>query len=291
MHPGAIAGARAALALVAALQGEAEPPRASACPSHEAVWANVAALVGRERVEAARPALTLEDLGDRYRVVVAGRAHDYADPARDCGKRAEIAAVFVGLTLWPLEVAAPPEPPHPPPPPPPRTPVALDLAPWVGVAVAQGQGGPTRAAGARLGVAFLRPRLGFVAGVGAELPVGLDLHGVPVDEQRFPVDLGMRLHGATERVGLAFDLGGVASIVRAAPSGGASTTWLDAGARAAATVELFPGQRSGRPGYFLMIFAQMSPFARSLGLEPDGVVGHASWLRAGAALGVSWKIR
>jgi hypothetical protein len=288
MHPGAIAGARAVLALVAALQGEAAPPPAPACPSHEAVWADVATLVGRERALAARPELSLEDLGDRYRVVVAGRAHDYADPARDCSKRAEIAAVFVGLTLWPLEVAPPPE---PPPPPPPRTPVALDLAPWLGVAVAQGQGGPARAAGARLGVAVVGPRLGLVAGVGAELPVGLDLRGVPVDEQRFPVDLGARLRGATERVGLAFDLGGVASIVRAAPSGGASTTWVDAGARAAATVELFAGRKNGRLGYFLTVFAEMSPFARSLGLEPDGVVGHASWLRAGAALGVSWQIR
>jgi hypothetical protein len=119
----------------------------------------------------------------------------------------------------------------------------------------------------------------------------LDLRGVPVNEQRFPVDLGVRLHGATDRVGLAFDLGGVASIVRAAPSGGAATTWVDGAARAAATAQLFPAQRGGRPGYFLTVFAEMSPFARSLGLEPDGVVGHASWLRAGAALGVSWKIR
>jgi hypothetical protein len=286
MFPGAATGlAHAALAL-ASLVAESGTARAEpSCPSAAAVWTGVGALVGHERVAAqeARPTLTLDDLGDSYRVTVAGRAHEYADPARDCERRAQVAAVFVGLTLWPLEMSA--APPEPPPPPQPHRAVAVELAPWFGVALASGDSGAAPAAGASLRVAVMGPagRLGVVAGAGANWPLSLELAGAPVDERRFPFDLGVRLRSGSERLALTLDAAVVAAVVRAGPA-----TWVDPGARAAARLDLAVATKLS---VFIGIFAEASPFARELALEPDGVVGRASWLRTGGTFGISWKIR
>lgn len=269
------------LALAAVPDGGSAP---SACPSAAAVWSGVAALVGQERVatQEARPTLTLDDLGDLYRVTVAGRAHEYADPARDCQRRAQVAAVFVGLTLWPLEMTAP-EP--APPPPAARRGVTLELAPWLGLALASGNDGAAPAAGASLRVAVMGTsgRLGVVVGAGASWPVSLELAGAPVEERRFPFDLGLRLRSGGQRLALAFDAALVAAIVRAGPA-----TWVDAAGRAALRLEL---PVATNLSVFIGIFVDASPFARELALEPDGVVGRATWLRTGGTLGISWKIR
>jgi hypothetical protein len=63
------------------------------------------------------------DLGDRYVVTAAGQSNLYTDPARDCGERARVAAVFIALALNPPVV--PQVPPGPvPAPPPERSPAA-----------------------------------------------------------------------------------------------------------------------------------------------------------------------
>ncbi|HVZ71470.1 MAG TPA: hypothetical protein VHJ20_03770 [Polyangia bacterium] len=282
--------ARVTLALFAAAQGGAAPP--SACPGTDAVWTNVAGLVGAERVgtPATRPTVLLDDLGDRYRVTVAGRAHEYADPKRDCAKRAEVAAVFVGLTLWPLALAAPP--PTPPPPPPPPAPVgpevSVALGPWAGVAVASGQGGPAGAFGLRARVSVMGARFGGVAGVGADWPTRLTLRGVPVDEQRVPADAGVRARVGGERVSVAGELGLLATLLTVGPAGGARTRSLDLGARAGATVEIGFHRRAA---FFMGAFAELSPAPRRLAFEPDGPVGRASGLRAGGIAGISLRLR
>ena len=44
-------------------------------------------------------------------------------------------------------------------------------------------------------------------------------------------------------------------------------------------------------GVFLGAFAEISPFPRRLAFAPDGVVGRASYLRAGGLVGVSLWIQ
>jgi hypothetical protein len=288
MFPGAATGlAHAALALASLVAESGTAPAEPGCPSAAAVWTGVGALVGQERVAAqdARPSLTLDDLGDKYRVTVAGRAHEYADPARDCERRAQVAAVFVGLTLWPLEMSAAPKPEPPPPAPPHRT-VALELAPWLGLALASGHSGAAPAAGASLRAAVMGPagRLGVVAGAGVSWPVSLELAGAPVQERRFPFDLGVRLRAGGAQLALTLDAAVVAALVRAGPG---PSTWIDAGARAGARLDLAVASQLS---IFIGVFAEASPRARELALEPDGVVGRASWLRAGGTFGISWKM-
>src|ERR1700749_3670111 len=91
--------------MLAMLAGEggatptAAPAAVSACPDAAAVWAAASGLVGGRRLEpAARATLRVEDLGERYRVSIAGRAREVADAERDCTRRVQVAAVFVALT-------------------------------------------------------------------------------------------------------------------------------------------------------------------------------------------------
>jgi hypothetical protein len=125
-------------------------------------------------------------------------------------------------------------------------------------------------------------RFGVVLGAGASWPISLELAGAPVDERRFPFDLGVRLRTG-DRLALALDAALVTAVVRAGAS-----TWVDLGGRAAARLEL-----SLAPNLFVFLglFAEASPAPRELALEPDGVVGQATWLRTGGTLGISWKIR
>jgi hypothetical protein len=67
--------------------------------------------------------------------------------------------------------------------------------------------------------------------------------------------------------------------------GGGSSTVVDWGARAGGILSL--GNRRLVP--FMGVFADMSFAPRAVALVPDGVIGHASWLRAGATAGVVWR--
>jgi len=76
----------------------AEAPR---CPDRAAVTAALAAITSDSdhASSTARADWRLEDLGERYRVGVAGRSREYTDPARNCRARAQVAAVFIMLSL------------------------------------------------------------------------------------------------------------------------------------------------------------------------------------------------
>jgi hypothetical protein len=55
-----------------------------------------------------RPAV-VDDLGDRYRIVIAGATRQFDDPRRDCSERARVIAVFIALNA--REAPVPPAPP------------------------------------------------------------------------------------------------------------------------------------------------------------------------------------
>ncbi len=85
----------------------------SNCPDADAVWANVVKLVpsAAPLLLAARPRVTIVDLGDRYRVSVTAERglleRVYQDAARECDKRTRFAAEFIVLALLPPVITDP----------------------------------------------------------------------------------------------------------------------------------------------------------------------------------------
>ncbi|HEY3592402.1 MAG TPA: hypothetical protein VGL13_00950, partial [Polyangiaceae bacterium] len=161
------------------------------------------------------------DLGDRFRVSVAGHSREYEDATRDCAERARIAAVFLALTLSPPEI--PIEPARPPPTPAPPRPAAREAVgphpfapranmgalPWGRFeAAGRFEGAPSLgdAQGFFEGGAMVRMALGWSASWGVELGLGLlasrivQLDAVRAREQRFPFEIGLRFRTVTGAV-------------------------------------------------------------------------------------------
>lgn len=76
----------------------------SDCPHAEATWRALQSLLGPQRMQLALgrstpPWASVVDYGESYEVQFAGKGRLYSDPARNCEKRAQVAAVFVSLRL------------------------------------------------------------------------------------------------------------------------------------------------------------------------------------------------
>ncbi|HTA20950.1 MAG TPA: hypothetical protein VK989_16765 [Polyangia bacterium] len=258
------------------------------CPDADVVWAGATALVGAARLPPVdkRPTLQIDDLGARYRVAIAGRSREVVDEARDCGRRAQVAAVFVALTLAPPEGPAPEAPtPTPAAPPTKRLPVRLEAAPTLGASLLAA---PDRAAtvGGLVRVALGGGRIAALAGVGASFGAHADDAPGHVRERRFSADAGARLGGRWQGLEAGLDVEAVAAWLQVAPSGGASTGTVDVGGRLGGIVTLGHGRVMPIFGFSIDI----SALPRALALEPDGVVGHTSWLRASGFAGVALRL-
>ncbi|HEX4405687.1 MAG TPA: hypothetical protein VH560_12705 [Polyangia bacterium] len=264
------------------------PAAPGRCPDADVVWAGVTALVGAARLPPVdkRPTLQIDDLGARYRVAIAGRAREVVDETRDCGRRAQVAAVFVALTLAPPEGPAPDAPTPPPAPPlPPRLPVRLEAAPTLGANLLAT---PDRAAfvGGLARVALGGGRVAALAGVGATFGARADDAPGRVRERRVSADAGARLGWRGRRIDAGLDVEAVVGWLQIAPSGGASTGTLDVGGRLGGIVAFGHGRIMPILGFSIDI----SALPRALAFEPDGVVGHASWLRASGFAGVALRL-
>jgi hypothetical protein len=261
------------------------------CPERSAVWAGVAALIGRERLPSPEPppSLLVQDEGDRYRVGFGARAHDYTDAQRDCARRAHVAAVFVALTLVPPQfLLAEPPTPLPPPPPPPAKSLAgrLELGPWAAAAVRSDEGRAGVLGGAAVRVLVGAGRFAALAGVGASLPASVGPS--PVREQRLPFELGARRVWRGQGWEAGADLAGVVTLLRVKePGSGPAASSVDPGLRVGGILAV----GGGRLVPFVSLFADMSFASRAVALIPDGVVGRTSWLRAGGMAGVAWRFR
>ncbi len=146
----------------------------SACPSRELVVSELSPLLRGYELKAESADLTAEikDLGESYRVSVAGASREVRDPNRDCLERARVAAVFLALNL-PATVPAPPTtaPPAAPiqapvpaakenparEPPPARATPTLELRPFASAEAAWGAG--VISTGAGLGASLRRGSL------------------------------------------------------------------------------------------------------------------------------------
>ncbi|HSY24089.1 MAG TPA: hypothetical protein VK841_18310 [Polyangiaceae bacterium] len=108
-----------AAARTAAADAPAPPPEAPHCPDEAAVWSSATAIVPSAAgvLLAARPRVTIADLGDRYLVrVVTDHGpleRTGVDPARECDKRARFVAEFIVLALLPPAAAIEETPPAP----------------------------------------------------------------------------------------------------------------------------------------------------------------------------------
>ena len=97
----------AARAVRTAAADSSAPAAASHCPDEAAVWSSATALVPSAAgvLLAARPRVTIADLGDRYLVRVATDhgvlERTAVDPTRECDKRTRFAAEFIVLALLP----------------------------------------------------------------------------------------------------------------------------------------------------------------------------------------------
>jgi hypothetical protein len=270
------------------------PP--SACPDADAVWAAAANLMGQNRrpPPAARATLQVDDGGARYRVSIAGRERDVADEGRDCARRVQVAAVFVALTLAPPEVPQPEvavASPSPAPAPSRRRQLRIEVAPALGVSVLGADDRAGWVGGLVRGfVPWSAPGGAWV--LGALLDAGVGVGGdeaTPgrVRERRLPFGAGLRWGWRGRRVELGLDLEAVATWLEVAPAGGGWTGGtLDGGGRLGGIVAFGGGRIMPLVGFFV----DASPAPPALALEPDGVVGHASTLRAGGYAGLGFRL-
>lgn len=285
----------------------------STCPRPDAVWAELATLVPRDRLDArlaalgaadeARPTaeiVQILDAGSSYRVEVTGRARAYADDARDCARRARVAAVFVALAIDPPELSPSPLA---------AAPLASSDATLaraaasaatrparvrieIGPAVSAGWGGESvTRAGASVAVAAGGGALAIVAGALVLAPGDTAAGDVRVHQLRVPFDLDVRATWtAADRLALFAEAGVVAAVVSARGMGLASdrsARAFEMGARGAVGLRLLP-RAAFAP--FVLACVELVPRPSDVFALPAGVVGHTPRLWIGAAAGVSWGI-
>jgi hypothetical protein len=251
-----------------------------------AVTAAAAGPAGEARGASGGARVLVEDLGDSFRVSVAGATREMPDGARRCAERGHRAAVVAALALAPPRVDLPQreDPPGP------GAPLSLLLEAAGTLATAPGNGGLWTGGGA-LRLSAQGERLG--ASLGAELtaPATMDLAGARARIGRLSLDLSGRAlwQGRSLHVGL--DLGVAATVLwvegRDVPAP-AQATRLEPGLRAAAFVQL---SATGRLMPYLALEAVVAPRRYDLVVEPGGVVGKTPWLWVGGLAGVAFRMR
>ncbi|WP_437307323.1 hypothetical protein [Sorangium sp. So ce388] len=314
------------LALGAALAAAGQPSPAGAqearaaatCPAREALLTAVHRLVSASgRAAAADGDIEVRDLGDRYSVTVLGYTRVYVDEARDCAARAQNAAVFAALTLYPPDIEAPrrapgprpdparlaapppsPAPPSPLPAPAPPAPVTVSgpAQPAAGghsVAVELGLFGADAPAtsgafalGADASVAVAWPSVGVAFGGAFASASTLELGATRVRLRRFPFHVSGRIAWRSQLLRAALELGPLAALLQARQAdakAGETRGWIDPGFRGALTLAL----EGARIGPYLRVFSEVTPFGRELAVEPRGVVGRTPALWVGAGIGVA----
>ncbi len=314
-------GAVLALALAGSLpaRAQADEPRAGAteagCPDPEAVRSALRKLASKDDPDrlvtaAAEAGLVIEDLEDRMRVSVAGRARTYHDAAHDCERRARLAAVFAALVLTPGSADAgeandagetAPVPPPPPPATPvpvvvaapsasqqPRAEIAFDAGPALAIARHRGATlvSPAVMIGAWHGGA--RWRVGLAAGVPI-LPATFSIGGTAVSLTRYPLRLSLAASRALGRLRAAAEAGAVLSLLRVERTGpppGAAATRVEPGVHVGAEL-LLP---AGRLGVYLAVASDWIPRTYPITLDPEGEVDRtpALWFSGEAGLRISF---
>jgi len=273
------------------------------CPTQAAVMATLSPVLAAESLRTVAELPRVIDLGDRYVVTAAGQSGLYADPARDCGERARVAAVFIALALNPPALPATPkvappavvppsvERPVPiePPSPPARAWREVSAAGRIDVAFAEADAGRDATVGPELGFATGMGAWGVSVTAAALWPTTATYATVSVQQQRFPFGVALAFRS---RVGPSVQLGGQAGLALALmrlqaqgiQANGPSTR-LDVGARL-----VFEAVWPRGDGWALFAALRSEIFPRVYVLDVDplkkvGATHHYWW---GASLGISF---
>lgn len=285
------------------------------CPQAVAVRSLLSTLVPESAVGARTPVATVSDLDTRFLVAVAERRKIYADPARDCARRARVAAAFIALALLPegsepAQAQPPsvaPEPQPPPEPPVARLPIASSPAgahDWASVdvrgAFALGLPNAVWAPGVLVRAAGGREWLGGHASCGWFFGASTTLSGETgsVLLQRLPCDAGatVRFSWLGRRLDTAIDAGFAVGLLEASGRGFAATyasSHVELGGRVAVdtSLRLDPWRVSLMPVVGIEATAYTTSY--DFDVTPHGVVGRAPlvWtaITAGVRLGADFR--
>jgi hypothetical protein len=161
-----------------------------------------------------------------------------------------------------------------------------------GAAVDAGIGPATALAqvGAALRLVIGRGRVAGVAGIVALVPVDTDVGGVRVHQQRFPADLGVRVHIADSRLQPYAELGLAAALLSMRGldlATSRATSAVEIGARGALGLRL---PLYGRLSLFGALHVEVVPSPPQIFALPRGVAGDTPlvWLGASAGASMGW---
>jgi len=290
-----------------------------ACPRRDATASAVRALLGRSSIPSEDlEKIEINDLGERYVVTVKGRTREYTDESRDCAKRAQVAAVFVALTLAPPDIgssAASPSKPEPEVAVTPQVSTAPNpsvlsvsapvLAPrlppqaqsttgyWVPlaelgakVAIAPFSSSPIANWGGLFRGIMTSSRWGV--GLGLDLPARstFELDSIRIQLARYAVDLVMRTNWETGPMLTSLDVGPLVVLLQLRQldlSGAQRVTRWQAGLRAGTVVTWTRHNVSP----FLGADIAFTPWAIPIRVEPNGDIGRTPSVWLGFSLGLA----
>ena len=263
----------------------------SDCPRGAEVDAALAQLL-RARVDRSTLAtVSIQDLGARWSVEVAGRAAVYSDPNRDCVERTKVAAVFAALALEPPDLgdsspapsmhestgSARPARTH-----------RLDLAPAFLFAPGAGQRSSATTWGGSLRWLASGKRFGLTAGLQASYPAVAKVGEYELSLARISLDASATVSWRLGAAEFGIEIGPYGAVLLAHGRGltpNASSTMIDAGGRIGLRARI--NRRWVSP--FLAVQAELSARHFSLVVDPIGDVGSAPrlWLGVMAGVGIS----
>jgi hypothetical protein len=278
---------------------------AGTCPTSQAVSAALTpVMLPGSGAGGATPTVRVRDLGDRFEVAAAGQTGSFADAARDCGERARVAAVFIGLALNPPPLRdRPPVPDATPGGAPAAVTIPARVPPphlrWMelgaGLRVDGGSGGDASSGaafvwGGEARVAAGRGAFGAAAAAGVLAPAVDTFSSVRVRQQRFPFSLALTARRVLPADLLVDgDLGVALALFTAHAEGLAApqpATRLDVGARAALGLRL--PRVWNRLAPVVGLHAEYFPRPYQLEVDPIGHIGSSSRWWLGGAVGAAF---
>jgi hypothetical protein len=294
------------LSLTLASHAGAERPRRlglrlpAACPNHKLVVSELSPLLRGYELNDVAPELVaeVEDLGESYRVTVAGASREVRDPARQCLERARVAAVFFALNL---PVPAPTEPSLPPPVAPerdvprdvprPRVVRAFELRPFADAESAWGAGAASTGLG--LGASL---RLGSMAitllGAATTSTTPYQPNGAPprFELQRLPFAALLGWEAGLGMLGLGVELGPALDLLRfdgkAVPNPD-RTLRVNPGVRLNAVLRV---RASRRLAAELLPVVSWYPRSYLVRVEPSQLLAETPRLWLGVTLGLNYQV-
>jgi hypothetical protein len=269
------------------------------CPSNKLVVSELSPLLRGYSLDEAAPELVaqVEDLGESYRINVAGSTRTVRDPARGCLERARVAGVFFALNLPAAEkpppvTARPAAPPREPAPagPTPSARLALELRPFADIEAAPSAravvGGLGLGVSLRAGAAAITLLAAATTSTTPDQP-----NGAPprYELQRIPFAALLGWEARSSMLGLGFEIGPALELLRfdgeAVPNPDQALR-VNPGVRLNAVLKFRASRR-----WAAEVLPVVSWFPRTylVQVEPSRLVAETPRLWVGVALGLNYQ--